>query len=86
MKNEVKQKVKKFLSDHKIEWLDNETVIAVNRDSMCNSQFVDDKIPEEGAYENILTALNKALPNEGGRFVWDMKNDVWAFMNMIVTK
>lgn len=79
----AKEKVCQFLSNHKIEWLDHTTEIAVNRDSMANSSFADENIPEEGAYENVIKALNKSLPNEGCRFVWNSKNDDWLFMGMI---
>ena len=75
-----------------VEWLRNQGIkarpfvscIAVSRDSMCNSKFKMDGIPEEGTYPAVLDAIQVEFPKLMSKsFYWVGKTDEDLFLDTL---
>ncbi len=83
MKTELQNQIVAWLKEQGIEARAINTGVAVNRDSMCNSKFANDEIPEEGAHPNTKAAIERRFSSQYG-FYWGHKTDEELFLYTVL--
>jgi len=84
MNKELQEKISTWLNEQGIVARPFVSCIAVSRDSMCNSKFKMDGIPEEGTYPAVLDAIQVEFPKlMSKRFYWFGKTDEYLFLDTL---
>lgn len=83
MKTEMQTEIVSFLGKHGVKARRVGVLVAVNRDSMCQSKYYSNGIPEQTAYPAVLSAIEEELGSSNLRFHWCGKTDDDLFMDVI---
>ena len=79
MNAELQKQIVGFLTENGVKAGIVGPCVAVDRDSMCQSQYRGSGIPEMVTYPNVLTALSKRF--EDARLYWCGKTDDDLFLD-----
>ena len=82
MRAELQEKIVGYLMEQGVEASASGSMVAVNRDSMCNSKFAKPGIPEEGTYPEVLRAIEAKYFYPLG-YLWAFKNDDVIFLDTL---
>lgn len=82
MKAELRDKITIWLREQGINARPTMRQVAVNRDSMCNSKFSVEGIPEMTTYPNVLAAIERQFFYPLG-YMWSGKTDDDLFLDTL---
>jgi hypothetical protein len=84
MNEMLKQEILRLLVSKKVIAADKGDLIAVNRDSMCNSDFACKGLPEETVYPAVLDFLREQLAGHLYFLYWSGKTDDDYFLSATI--